>query len=222
MNKILKLMIICLFSITTQAENISETAKKNLEVINSLNVEEKWQKGNVINCKTGETLLEETEKYASSKLKRLTHCSCFAYAVSKALGLPNKSLLPHPENDQEFIPTLSNKQAQWLETEGVRNGWNYIKTENRDDNFIQAQKFANQGHFVVSIYKNVNPKRAGHIAVVIPSSKDMEKIKLEGPDIAQAGTNNFSSGSLKKGFKNKKNAFKDNEIKFYYYNKNVS
>ncbi|XVN40872.1 MAG: hypothetical protein RCO49_09125 [Rickettsia endosymbiont of Argas persicus] len=219
MNKIFVLIIACLLgvNITAQAENISETAKKNLEIINSLNVEKKWQKGNVINCRTGETLLEETEKYDSPKLKRLSHCSCFAYAASKALGLPNKSLLPHPEGDKEFIPALSNKQAEWLETEGVKNGWSYIKTENRDEGFIQAQKFANQGHFVVSVYKNANPRRAGHIAVVIPSSKDIEKIKLEGPDIAQAGTSNFSSGSLKKGFRNKKDAFKDNEIKFYYF-----
>ncbi|MCZ6901620.1 MAG: hypothetical protein O7C58_08725 [Rickettsia endosymbiont of Ixodes persulcatus] len=45
MNKI-KLMIIYLFCInmTAQADNISETAKKKLEIINSLNVEEKWQK----------------------------------------------------------------------------------------------------------------------------------------------------------------------------------
>ncbi|MGI4752915.1 MAG: hypothetical protein ACRYE8_04240 [Janthinobacterium lividum] len=112
---------------------------------------------------------------------------------------------------------MSNKQAEWLETEGVKNGWSYIKTANRDDGFVQAQKFANQGHFVVSVYKNANPKRSGHIAVVIPSSKDVEKIKLEGLDIAQAGTSNFSSGSLKKGFKNKRDAFKDNEIKFYYF-----
>ncbi|KJV93067.1 hypothetical protein [Rickettsia amblyommatis] len=78
---------------------------KNLAVINSLNVEEKWQKSNVINCKSRETLLEETEKYNSPKLKRLTHCSCFAYAASAALGRPNQSLLPHPESDEEFIPT---------------------------------------------------------------------------------------------------------------------
>jgi len=211
--------MVCLLgvNITVQAEDISETAKKNLDIINSLNVEKKWQKGNVINCMTGETFLEETEKYDPPKLKRLTYCSCFAYATSKALGLPNKALLPHPENNKEFVPTLSNKQIEWLETEGIKNGWNYIKTENRDENFTQAQKFANQGYFVLATYKNANPKRVGHIAVVIPSNKNIEKIKLEGPDIAQAGTNNFSSGSLKKGFKGKKNAFKDNEIKFYYY-----
>lgn len=193
MNKI-KLIIIYLLCInmTAQADNISESAKKNLEVINSLNVEEKWQKGNVINCKSGETLLEETEKYNSPKLKRLTHCSCLAYATSVALGLPNKSLLPHPESDKEFIPTLSNKQAEWLETDGIKNGWNLVKAGNRDDSFIQAQKFANQGYFVVFVYKNANPKRAGHIAVVVPSSKDIEKIKNEGPDTAQAGNINFS------------------------------
>ncbi|HJD59715.1 MAG TPA: hypothetical protein LFW20_03460 [Rickettsia endosymbiont of Omalisus fontisbellaquei] len=218
MNKI-KLIIVYLFCInlTAQADNISEIAKKNLEVINSLNVEEKWQKGNIINCKSGETLLKETEKYNSPKLKRLTHCSCFAYAASAAFGLPNKSLLPHPESDKEFIPTLSNKQAEWLETDGIKNGWNYVKAGNRDDSFIQAQKFANQGYFVVSVYKNANPKRAGHIAVVVPSSKDIEKIKNEGPDTAQAGNINFSCNSLKKGFRNKKDAFKNNEIKFYYY-----
>lgn len=206
MHKIFKLIIVCLLgiNITAQAENMSETAKKNLEIINSLNVERKWQKGSVINCKTGETLLEETEKYDSPKLKRLSHCSCFAYAASKALGLPNKSLLPHPEGDKEFVPALSNKQAEWLETEGVKNGWSYIKTANRDDGFVQAQKFANQGHFVVSVYKNANPQKEQGILQLL---FQVVKIKLEGPDIAQAGTSNFSSGSLKKGFKNIKRCF---------------
>ncbi|WP_016830838.1 MULTISPECIES: hypothetical protein [spotted fever group] len=43
MNKI-KLIIIYLLwiNMTAQADNISESAKKNLAVINSLNVEEKW------------------------------------------------------------------------------------------------------------------------------------------------------------------------------------
>ncbi|HJD60990.1 MAG TPA: hypothetical protein LFV90_02315 [Rickettsia endosymbiont of Columbicola hoogstraali] len=120
MHKILKLIIVCLLgiNITAQAENMPETAKKNLEIINSLNVERK----SIINCRTGETVLEETEKYDSPKLKRLSHCSCFAYADSKALGLPSKSLLPHPEGNKEFIPALLNKQAEWLETERVKNG----------------------------------------------------------------------------------------------------
>ena len=60
-------------------------------------------------------------------------------------------------------------------------------------------------------------KEQGHIAVIVPSSKDIEKIKNEGPDTAQAGNINFSCSSLKKGFRNKKDAFKNNEIKFYYY-----
>ncbi|WP_187145875.1 hypothetical protein [Rickettsia massiliae] len=88
----------------------------------------------------------------------MTHCSCFAYAASAALGLPNQSGLPHPESDKEFIPTLSNKQAEWLETDGIKNGWNFVKAGNRDDSFIPAQKFANQGYCVVSVYKNANPK----------------------------------------------------------------
>ncbi|MFV0251178.1 MAG: hypothetical protein AB8U53_05675 [Rickettsia aeschlimannii] len=104
-----------------------------------------------------------------------------------------------------------------METDGIKNGWNFVKAGNHNDSFIQAQKFANQGYFVVSVYKNANPKRAGHIAVVVPSSKDIEKIKNEGPDTVQAGNINFSCSSLKKGFRNKKDAFKNNEIKFYYY-----
>ncbi|KJV62347.1 hypothetical protein [Rickettsia amblyommatis] len=66
-----------------------------------------------------------------------------------------------------YLPTLSNKQAEWFETDGIKNGWNFVKAGNRDESFIQAQKFANQGYFVVSVYKNANPKRAGHIAVVV-------------------------------------------------------
>lgn len=40
MHKIFKLIIVCLLgiNITAQAENMSETAKKNLEIINSLKI----------------------------------------------------------------------------------------------------------------------------------------------------------------------------------------
>ncbi|WP_227779807.1 hypothetical protein [Rickettsia sp. Tenjiku01] len=59
--------------------------------------------------------------------------------------------LYYPESDKIFIPTLSHKQAEWRETDLIKNGWHFVKAGNRDDSFIQAQKFANQGYFVVSI-----------------------------------------------------------------------
>ncbi|WP_410955806.1 hypothetical protein [Rickettsia koreansis] len=43
----------------------------------------------------------------------------------------------------------------------TKNGWHFVKAGNRNDSFIQAQKFANQGYFVVSVYKNANPKEQG-------------------------------------------------------------
>ena len=57
----------------------------------------------------------------------MTHCSYFAYVASVVLSLSNKSLFPHPESDKEFIPTLSNKQAEWLETSGITHGGIMLK-----------------------------------------------------------------------------------------------
>ncbi|MFY9589557.1 hypothetical protein [Rickettsia endosymbiont of Halotydeus destructor] len=218
MTKIFKFIIMGLFFISnlSYAENISEAAKKNLQIINSLKVEEKWQKGEIINCKTGEIIEQYTGEHKKTG-SRLTHDGCFVYAVLSSLNISKNSLPPHPELDTGFIPLLANKQADWYETEGNKCGWSYIKNKDREDNFIQAQKLANQGYLVVATYKNINPKRAGHTAIVIPSDKDIEKIKKDGPDIAQAGTYNSSCSSLKKGFRNKKDVFKNNEIKFYYY-----
>lgn len=218
MTKLFKLIITYLFFISSlvQAETIAEPAKEILGIVNSLKVEEKWQKGKTINCKTGETIEEYTGEHKKTG-NRITHDSCFVYAVASSLNIAKDSLPPHPEFGTDFIPFLTNKQADWYEREGSKQGWNYIKNKDKDNNFIQAQKLANQGYLVVAIYKNINPKRLGHTSIVIPSNKDVEKIKLEGPDTAQAGINNFSCGSLKKGFKNKKDVFKNNEIKFYYH-----
>lgn len=220
MTKFFKFIIIYLFFISNaiHAETISEAANKNLQTFNSLKVEEKWQKGEIINCKTSEIIEEYTGEHKKTG-RRVNHDGCFVYAALSSLNIPKDSLPPHPEFDTGFIPLLTNKQADWYETEGNKHGWNYIKNKDREDNFTQAQKLANQGYLVIAIYKNINPKRVGHTAIVIPSDKDIEKIKKDGPEIAQAGTNNFSSCSLKKGFRNKKDAFKNNEIKVYYYKK---
>jgi hypothetical protein len=67
----------------------------------------------------------------------------------------------------------------------------------------------------VAVYKNHDPKKSGHIAIIRPSTKSGEEIQAEGPEVTQAGGTNHNSCSLKTGFRNHPGAFANGEIRFY-------
>ena len=80
---------------------------------------------------------------------------------------------------------------------------------------VAAQELANRGTLVVAVYKNHDPKKSGHIALIRPSAKGEDAIRAEGPQITQAGGTNRNSAPLKKGFANHPDAFGKNEVRYF-------
>ena len=80
-----------------------------------------------------------------------------------------------------------------------------------------AQQYANDGYFVVAGYINPNPRRSGHVVVVVPGTEIVSKkwgIAL--PCIMDTGGSKRAVGiSLGEGF----GLDKKSDIKFYYYKK---
>ncbi|CAN5115878.1 hypothetical protein BH11PLA2_BH11PLA2_37790 [soil metagenome] len=108
-----------------------------------------------------------TEKYAPKDGK--TYCNVFASLCTEELGakVPQK---------------LANLQYAWLLKEGKDAGWKEVKPE-------EAQKQANEGAIVVASWKNPDPAKHGHIAVVRPYADHAFSIE-KGPRISQFGSNN--------------------------------
>ena len=108
-----------------------------------------------------------TEKYAPKDSK--TYCNVFATLATEELG----SKIPQK---------LANHQQEWLLKEGKDEGWQEVSAE-------EAQKLANQGRIVVASWKNPDPAKHGHIAVVRPYA-DHAFSAEKGPRITQFGARN--------------------------------
>ena len=165
-------------------------------VLDAMQVETHWLAGVGVDWETGEPngkRVTDTD----------THCSAFVAAAAKNLGT---YILRPPEH-----PTLmlANAQNDWLNAQGAAQGWTRVADG------VQAQVLANQGYLVVASYKSPDPQKHGHIAVVRPSAKSAAEILKEGPQIIQAGIDNYNSASLKEGFKHHPGAFKNGAIQFF-------
>lgn len=68
---------------------------------------------------------------------------------------------------------------------------------------------------MVAAYKNRRDEKPGHIAIVRPSDKNAASIRVEGPQITQAGGTNYRSTSLKQGFAGHPRAWERDEIRYY-------
>ncbi len=166
------------------------------QALDDLQVETHWLKGVGIDWMTGE---------ANGKRVPLddTHCSAFVAAAAYKLGV---YILRPPEHKTLL---LANAQNDWLNAHGTEQGWERVESG------LRAQELANQGYLVVASYKNTNPKKHGHIAIVRPSEKNISEILSEGPQIIQAGGTNYNSTTLKLGFKAHPKAFPNNRIQFF-------
>ena len=90
---------------------------------------------------------------------------------------------------------LANAQCDWLPGLGAAQGWQPVPSPE------EAQALANAGNLVVAVYKEDDPKRHGHAAVIRPADKSRAQIESEGPQVAQAGMENFSNAPLATGFR---------------------
>lgn len=172
---------------------ITQKGKELGYFLDQFDVEHHWLKGQHVDWKTGVKI---------SNKKDSTHCSEFAAAVASKLNI-------HLLNPDEKSYLLSNAQQDWLKSEGIKKGWKQI------NNMQEAQDLANQGYLVLASYKSHNPLKPGHIAVLRPFEKDSSSLNEEGPQIIQAGAQNYNSTSLKEGFKYHKNAWEDKAILYF-------
>ena len=185
-------------SLSLAIEPISTEAEQVGRVLDSMHVEEHWPAGVIVDWRTG----DPTGKAVTDDGKH-THCSQFAAAACERLGV---YLLHPPEHS---VVLLANAQYDWLPEQGRDAGWKALADG------VTAQDSANRGELVVAVYKNHDPKKSGHIAIVRSGAKSAAQIALEGPEVIQAGGHNFNRTSLKRGFANHPAGFAQNEIRFY-------
>lgn len=162
-----------------------------------LDVQHHWLKGRHIDWRTGDP---------DNGREGGTHCSGFVAAACERLGI---ELLRPPEHGQK---NLANAQHEWLAGPGARFGWRAVPSP------FEAQDLANGGQVVAVVYRNPNPMKSGHIALVRPSDKPVALIHAEGPQIIQAGGTNHASASVKIGFRQHKGAWVDGnlfKVRFY-------
>jgi hypothetical protein len=166
--------------------------------LDSLGVESKWPAGIHVDWETG--LPDgKTESFEGKH----THCSAFVASAAKQLGV---YILRPPEHGQIL---LANAQFEWLASSGASKGW-FAVIDGYD-----AQRYANRGYLVVASYENHDPKKPGHIAIVRPSGKSKADILAEGPQIIQAGLQNYQSTTVKHGFADHPTAFAGGEIRYW-------
>jgi hypothetical protein len=184
---------------------VSSAGKALARMLDSMRVEDLWLAGHHIDWRTG---LPDGRPYVHKGAH--THCSAFVAAVAYRLGI---YILRPPSHPQTL---LANAQVDWLNTEGRSFGWRKVESAQR------AQEHANEGFLVVAAYKNPNPEKSGHIAVVRPYAKGEEALREEGPQVIQAATNNLSSTTLRRGFRYHRGAFEDGKIVFFAHAVNLA
>jgi hypothetical protein len=182
----------CCGRITPAGERLAAT-------LDSMNVESLWLAHEHVNWKTGEPDRGADDEGPGNH----THCSAFAAAAAKKLGI---YLLRPPEHGQLL---LANAQAEWLASAAARkSGWQRV-SEMRE-----AQHLANQGNLVLVLFQNPDKHVPGHIAIVRPSEKTLKALQENGPQIIQAGNHNHASTTVRIGFLNHPGAWPEGVL--YY------
>jgi hypothetical protein len=178
---------------------ISPAGQRLLEILDSTNVETLWLAHEHVNWETGEP--DRDADYEGPG--KATHCSAFAAAVGKRVGI---YMLRPPEHGQIL---LANAQAAWFHAPGgQQNGWRDVKTPK------EAQTLANQGYLVTVVYESPDLHKPGHIAIVRPAARPERLLEENGPEITQAGTRNYIKTSTKVGFEHHLGAWPDG-VRYY-------
>lgn len=167
--------------------------------LDGLGVETKWPAGVRVDWESG---LPNGRPIRSGG--KHTHCSAFTASAAKQLGV---YILRPPEHSPVL---LANAQSDWFATAASRDlGWAPVTDA------VAAQEAANQGRLVIAIYRNHRDDKPGHTAIVRPSSKSLEEIIADGPDVIQAGGTNYRSTTLKRGFAGHRAAWGKHEVRFF-------
>ena len=199
--KRLSFLLLTFITITSFAQGItSDSITANglrlMKLLDSSRVEVLWQKGYRVDWETGQTVAVSSSPFS-------THCSAFAAAFAKQVGV---YLLRPPEHKQIL---LANAQFDWLQTNmATDQGWVKVNTG------LEAQNLANKGYLVVTVFKNSDERKPGHIAIIRPAVKTLKVIDREGPQTTQAGGTNAYSIALIDGFSHHPGAWPDGVV-FY-------
>jgi hypothetical protein len=179
--------------------SISAAGHRLEAVLDGMDVESCWLAHEHVNWETGRP--DKGEDYEGPG--KSTHCSAFAAAVGKKLGV---YMLRPPEHGQIL---LANAQAEWFHTpRGLASGWHAVPGPQ------QAQTLANKGNLVVIVFESPDPHKPGHIAIVRPSTRSQRLLNENGPLIIQAGQKNYARTSAKVGFQHHPGAWPDG-VRYY-------
>ena len=180
------------------------------EILLTYNLDSGWSPGYNVNCETGKGTPNKSTTVKTS------HCSCFIYAVCKELGL----YIPSPPEYKQFH--LADRQLDWISSEnGMRNGWVDIG-KSVPDNYIAAQKKANDGYIVIAGVTQ-DDRVNGHIGIVRPyRNVDFGIISSRGPIIIASSSPNTIASYLDDEFKLDQRDFGhlNGRVRFFY-NKNT-
>jgi len=118
-----------------------------------------------------------------------TYCNIFVADATRALGAPVPEYIRTPGSPTRYL--TANAMHDWLFGPGAALGWRLVSAD-------EAQAAANAGQPAVAAWKNPDPARSGHIAMVRPGAWPVSAER--GPRIAQAGRHNFASADAVEGF----------------------
>jgi hypothetical protein len=178
---------------------ITHAGDRLASTLDSMDVESLWLAHEHVNWETGKPDRGANDEGPGNH----THCSAFAAAAAKKLGV---YLLRPPEHGQLL---LSNAQAKWLDDDaGRKAGWRKVV------DMRKAQWLANQGQLVVVVYQNPDRNLPGHIAIVRPSEKPASVLDENGPELIQAGEHNHNKINVRIGFENHPGAWPDG-VRYY-------
>ena len=181
-----------------RATPIAEGGARLAATLDATHVERLWPAGTPVHWETGEPTGKGPKPGHAH-----THCSAFAAAFAKHLGV---YVLRPPEHSATL---LANAQLDWLDAEGARNGWTSVATAEA------AQALANEGKLVLAVFKAHATTQAGHVAVVRPSAKSGDELTRDGPEIAQAGAENSADTTVREGFKHHRDAWEKHRIRYF-------
>jgi hypothetical protein len=198
----------------SRAGEIAPSGRRLAELLSGMNVESLWLAGYPIEWRTGQ-IIGPPETTPGGH----THCSAFAAAVADRLGI---YILRPPEHGQMW---LANAQERWLSGADTGQfsarvaGWDRIGYLRDPGASERAVATANDGHLVVASYfqpPTDGRQRSGHIAIVRPSDKPIDRIRENGPDVTQAGGRNWQRVALREGFASHKAGWNEGMIEYFW------
>jgi len=154
--------------------------------LDATGVDHLWLAGQHVNWQTGEPDSGSEDRGHG----RASHCSAFVGAFAQQQGV---YVLRPPQHSQILLATA---QVAWLSSPAAQQaGWQPLQ------DMRQAQTLANQGRLVLAAFPSPQPRKPGHIAIVRPAELSESELQANGPQITQAGQQNYLSTTTRQGFR---------------------